>query len=45
MQDTAEQSWTVYFDLEDSGSYVFQEGELFSEEPDGRYLPVVGIRK
>jgi hypothetical protein len=30
-EDTAEQSWTVYFDLEDSGSYVFQEGELFRE--------------
>jgi hypothetical protein len=33
----AEQSWTVYFDLEDSGSYVFQDGELFREEPGGTY--------
>jgi hypothetical protein len=36
-QDTAEQSWIVYFDLEDSGSYVFQDGELFREEPGGTY--------
>jgi hypothetical protein len=36
-EDTAEQSWTVYFDLEDSGSYVIQDGELFREEPDGTY--------
>jgi hypothetical protein len=44
-EDTAEQSWTVYFDLEDSGSYVFQEGELFREEPGGTYTPVASIRK
>jgi hypothetical protein len=28
VQDTAEQSWTVYFDLEDSGSYVSAAGFL-----------------
>ena len=37
---TADQSWTVYLDLEDSGSYVLQGGELFREEPDGTYTPV-----
>lgn len=36
----AEQSWTVYFDLEDSGSYIFQDGQLFREEPGGTYTPV-----
>jgi hypothetical protein len=44
-EDTAEQSWTVYFDLEDSGSYVLQDGELFREEPGGTYTPVASIRK
>ena len=44
-QDTAEQSWTVYFDLEDSGSYVIQDGELFREEPGGTYTPVGKVRK
>jgi hypothetical protein len=44
-QETAEQSWTVYFDLEDSGSYVFQDGELFREEPGGTYTPVGSVRK
>jgi hypothetical protein len=43
--DTAEQSWTVYFDLEDSGSYVLQDGALFREEPGGTYTPVGGVRK
>ncbi|SRR6266567_6275655 len=43
-QDTAEQSWTVYFDLEDSGNYVIQDGELFREEPGGTYTPVGKIR-
>jgi len=38
-EDTAEQSWTVYFDPEASGSYVFQDGELFREEPGGTYTP------
>jgi hypothetical protein len=42
--ETAEQSWTVYFDLEDSGSYLFQDGELFREEPDGTYTPVDRVR-
>ena len=44
-QETAEQSWTVYFDLEDLGSYVFQDGQLFREEPDGTYTPVDRVRK
>ena len=44
-QDTAEQSWTVYFDLEDSGSYVIQDAELFREEQGGTYTPVASIRK
>jgi hypothetical protein len=44
-QETAEQSWTVYFDLEDSGSYVIQDGELFREEPDGTYTSVGRVRK
>jgi len=45
LEDTAEQSWTVYFDLEDSGSYVFQDGQLFREEPGGTYIPVSRVRK
>jgi hypothetical protein len=44
-QDTAEQSWIVYFDLEDAGSYVIQDGELFREEPGGAYSPVGRVRK
>ena len=44
-RDTAEQSWTVYFDLEDSGRYVIQDGELFREEPGGTYTPVGRVRK
>ena len=44
-QDTAEQSWTMYFDLEDSRSYVVQDGELFREEPGGTYTPVGRVRK
>ena len=43
-QETAGQSWTVYFDLEDSGSYRLQDGELFREEPDGTYTPVDRVR-
>jgi hypothetical protein len=45
LEDAEEQSWTVYFDLEDSGSYVFQDGQLFREEPGGTYTPVSRIRK
>jgi hypothetical protein len=44
-QGTAEQSWVIYFDLEDSGSYVIQDGELFREEPGGTYTPVGRVRK
>jgi len=44
-EHTAEQSWTVYLDLEDSGSYVLQDGELFREEPGGTYTPVGRVRK
>jgi hypothetical protein len=44
-EETAEQSWTVYLDLEDSGSYVIQDGELFREEPGGTYTPVGRVRK
>jgi hypothetical protein len=44
-RETAEQSWTVYFDLEDAGSYVIQDGELFREEPGGTYTPVGRVRK
>jgi len=34
-----------FVDLEDSGSYVFQDGQLFREEPDGTYTPVDRVRK
>ena len=44
-QDAAEQSWVIYFDLEDSGSYVIQDGVLFREEPGGTYTPVDRVRK
>ena len=44
-EDTAEQSWTIYFDLENSGCYVFQDGELFREETGGTYTPVGRVRK
>ena len=44
-QDTAEQSWIVYFDLEDSGSYVVQDGVLFREETGGTYTPVGSVRE
>ncbi|GEM_PF-3135713 len=35
-----EQSWTIYVDLEDRGSYVIEDGELFREEPGGTYTPI-----
>jgi hypothetical protein len=38
--DSREQSWTVYVDLDDRGSYVIENGELFREEPGGTYMPV-----
>jgi hypothetical protein len=44
-KDTGEQSWIGYFDLEDSGSYVFQDGQLFREEVGGTYTPVGRVRK
>src|SRR5258708_14479622 len=44
-RDTAEQSWTMYFDLEDSGSYVIQDDVLFREEEGGTYTPVGRVRK
>jgi len=34
------QSWTIYLDLEDAGSYVIQNGEVFREEPGGTYTPI-----
>src|ERR1035437_5215888 len=43
-QGTAAQSWTAYIDLEDSGSYVVQDGRLFREEPGGTYTPVGRVR-
>ena len=44
-RETAEQSWTVYVDLEDAGSYVVQDGVLFREEPGGTYTPIDRVRK
>jgi hypothetical protein len=44
-EEVAEQSWTAYFGLEDSGNYVLQDGQLFREEPGGTYTPVASIRK
>jgi hypothetical protein len=45
--DSPEQSWTVYVDLDDRGSYVIENGELFREEPGGTYTPIgtVAARK
>jgi hypothetical protein len=43
-EDAAQESWTVYFDL-DSGTYVVQDGELFREEPSGTYTPVGRVRR
>jgi hypothetical protein len=34
------QRWTIYIDLEDAGSAVIQDGELFVEQPGGTYVPV-----
>ena len=34
------QRWTIYIDLEDAGSAVIQDGELFVEQPGGTYIPV-----
>jgi len=45
LEGAEEQSWTVYFDLEDSGSYVLQDGQLFREEPGGTYTPVARVPK
>ena len=44
-QDTGEESRTIYLELEDSGNYVIQDGELFREEPGGTYTPVGRVRK
>ena len=38
--DSPEQSWTIYVDLEDRGSYLIENGELFREEPGGTYTPI-----
>jgi hypothetical protein len=38
--DASEQSWTIYVDLEDRGSYLIENGELFREEPGGTYTPI-----
>ncbi len=43
-EDTVEQSWTVNFDLEDSGSYILQGGVLFREEEGGTFIPVGRVR-
>ena len=32
--------WTIYIDLEDAGSAVIQNGELFVEQPGGTYIHV-----
>jgi hypothetical protein len=36
--------WTFYIDLEDAGSYVSQNGEVFREEPGGTYVPVGKVK-
>jgi hypothetical protein len=43
--DAPDQSWTVYIDLEDRGSYLIENGELFREEPGGTYTPIGGIKR
>jgi hypothetical protein len=35
--DSRGQSWTVYVDLDDRGSYLIENKELFREEPGGSY--------
>jgi len=44
-QDTAEQSWIIYLDLEDSGSYIIQDGVLFREEEGGTYTPIGKVQR
>jgi len=34
------QRWTIYLDLDDRGSYVIQNGEVFREEPGNVYVPI-----
>ena len=34
------QRWTIYLDLDDRGSYVIQNGEVFREQPGNTYVPV-----
>ena len=38
------QRWTIYIDLEDAGSAVIQDGELFVEQPEGTYTPVGKVK-
>lgn len=44
-QDTAEQSWVIYLDLEDSGSYIIQDGVLFREKEGGTYTPIGKVQR
>src|SRR5260370_8114660 len=38
------QSWTIYLDLEDAGSYLIENGELFREEPGNTYTPIGKVK-
>jgi hypothetical protein len=38
------QRWTIYIDLEEAGSAVIQDGELFVEQPGGTYTPIGKVK-
>jgi hypothetical protein len=38
------QRWTIYLDLDDRGSYVIQNGEVFREQPGNTYVPVGKVK-